>query len=75
MIFTKMHSIESRDAEGPEKYTVCRHVLASFSLEILQTGAVKVLIQATLARHFTDTILLIPCDNKHAKHELKQVRT
>ena len=29
------------DVKGPEKCTVCRRVLASFSPEILQAGAVK----------------------------------
>ena len=40
--FIAMCSIESRCAIGPENnYTVCRHVPASFSPEILQAGAVK----------------------------------
>ena len=47
-IFVKTHSIESRCAIGP----VCRRVRASFSPEILQSGAVKELTS-------TETIRLI----------------
>jgi len=37
-----MHSIEiDVNCYRTGKYTVCRHVPASFSLEILQAGAVK----------------------------------
>ena len=40
-IFIQTHSIESKCVIGPENYTVCRRVRASFSPEILQAGAVK----------------------------------
>ena len=41
MAFVKTHSIESRCHCRTRKYTVSRHVPASFSLEVLQAGAVK----------------------------------
>ena len=41
--FTTTHSTESR-CYRTGKYSVCRHVPASFSPEILQAGAVKGLI-------------------------------
>ena len=44
-----MHSIESR-CYKTRKYTVCRHVHASFSPEILQAGAVKGLTSTETTR-------------------------
>ena len=41
MTFIKTHSVESRCHCRTRKYTVSRHVPASFSLEVLQAGAVK----------------------------------
>ena len=43
IFFIKMHSIESRCIVGhmTRKYTVCRRICTSFSLKILQAGAVK----------------------------------
>ena len=40
MMFDKTHSIDDR-CYRTETYTVCRHVHASFSPDILQSGAVK----------------------------------
>ena len=48
-IVIKTHSIESRHVIGPEKYTVSRRVHASFSLVILQAGAVMGLMLACCA--------------------------
>ena len=42
-----MHRIESRFVIGPGWNTVCRHVLALFSLEILQAFTVKGLMEKT----------------------------
>ena len=52
-VYIRMHRIESRFAIGPEKYTVCRHVLALFSPEILQAWAVKGLSRSILQRNFS----------------------
>ena len=43
-IFIKIHYTESRCSRGLENILFFRHVGASFSLEILQAGAVKGLI-------------------------------
>ena len=40
-IFLKMHSVESTCVIAPGTILFFRHILASFSPEILQTGAVK----------------------------------
>ena len=52
-LFITTHSTESR-CYKTRKYTVCRHVHASFSPEILQAGAVKGLTSTETTRLIRD---------------------
>ena len=64
-IFIRLHGIESR-CYRTQKYTVCRHIPASFSLEVLQAWAVKGLIVILLSSHVYISIYIdITCGTWH----------
>ena len=71
-IFIKMHSIESR-CYRPGKYSVCRHVPASLSPDILQAGAETGLVYA---RRQTLRLQREPAADSrlHQHHQLRRQR-